>query len=157
MIPDKVKKVLEVYNLKAIEFEAGSTPTAPLAAKALGVTVGQIAKSLLFHGKNGRFYLVMCPGDRKVSSSKLKQAIGVKSRMSTKEETLSTTGFLPGGVCPFGIQGIDILLDEHLMEYETIYPAAGTDASGVPMTFNQLREITKGRVADLTVPVQDQP
>jgi prolyl-tRNA editing enzyme YbaK/EbsC (Cys-tRNA(Pro) deacylase) len=156
MIPEKVQKVLETHHLKAIEFEMGSTPTAPLAAQALCVTVGQIAKSLLFRGKNGRFYLVVCPGDRKISSSKLKQAIGVKSRMTTPDETLSATDYLPGGVCPFATQGIDILLDEHLGEYETIYPAAGTDASGVPMTFEQLKEITRGRVADLTVRAQDQ-
>jgi len=151
MIPDKVQKVLEEHDLKAIEFDAGSTPTAPLAAKALGVEVGQIAKSLLFIGKNGKYYMVLCPGDRKVSGSKLKGAIGVKSRMANASETHSATEFLPGGVCPFGIEGIEILLDIHLKSHATIYPAAGTDASGVPMTFDQLQEISKGRVCDLTV------
>jgi prolyl-tRNA editing enzyme YbaK/EbsC (Cys-tRNA(Pro) deacylase) len=151
MIPDTVQKVLEMHNLRAIEFEAGSTPTATLAAKALCVEVGQIAKSLLFIGKNGRYYMVLCPGDRKVSGSKLKGAIGVKSKMANAAETQSATGFFPGGVCPFGIEGIEILLDVHLKSYSIIYPAAGTDASGIPMTFEQLKEITKGRVCDLTV------
>ena len=97
MIPERVQKVLRENNLKAIEFEEGSTPTAVMAAEALGVSVGQIAKSLLFRGKNKRFYMVICPGDRKVSSSKLKKAMGVKTRMSNAEETQHTTGFLPGG------------------------------------------------------------
>jgi prolyl-tRNA editing enzyme YbaK/EbsC (Cys-tRNA(Pro) deacylase) len=151
MIPEKVQKVLDAHGLKAIEFEEGSTPTAPLAAEALGVSVGQIAKSLLFIGKNGKYYMVLCPGDRKVSGSKLKGAIGMKSRMANAEETRSATGFLPGGVCPFGVEGIEILLDVHLKSYSTIYPAAGTNASGVPMTFDQLQEISKSRVCDLTV------
>jgi prolyl-tRNA editing enzyme YbaK/EbsC (Cys-tRNA(Pro) deacylase) len=151
MIPSKVQKLLEEHDLKAIEFKAGSTPTAPLAAKALGVEVGQIAKSLLFIGKNGKYYMVLCSGDRKVSGSKLKWVIGVKSRMANAEEIRSATGFSPGGVCPFGVEGIDVLLDKHLNVHETIYPAAGTDASGVPMTFEQLKEISKGRVCDLTV------
>jgi prolyl-tRNA editing enzyme YbaK/EbsC (Cys-tRNA(Pro) deacylase) len=154
MIPEKVQKVLKQNSLEAIEFEQGSTPTAPLAARALGVSVGQIAKSLLFVGKNKRYYLVVCPGDRKVSSSKLKNAVNIKTRMSNSEETLQATGYLPGGVCPFGIEGIEILLDRHLQRHETIYPAAGTDASGVPMTFDVLENITGGRICDLTVPVE---
>ncbi len=152
MIPERVQKVLEQHNLQAIEFEEGSTPTAVMAARKFGVRVGQIAKSLLFLGKNDRFYLVLCPGDRKISSSKLKLCTGTKSRMANSDETLRATGFPPGGVCPFGVTGIEILLDVHLKEYDTVYPAAGTDASGVPMTFEQLARITGGRICDVTEP-----
>ncbi len=152
MTPEKVSRVLQAHNLTAIEFEPGSTATSPLAAAQLGVAVGQIAKSLLFLGKDGRYFLLLCPGDRKASSSKLKAALGVKTRMARHEETLQATGFEPGGVCPFGIDGnIRILIDEGLAQYETIYPAAGTSASGVPMTFTQLVAITGGQVGDFTV------
>ncbi len=105
MIPEKVSRVLQAHNLKAIEFEPGSTATSALAAAQLGVSVGQIAKSLLFLGKDGRYFMLCCPGDRKASSSKIKTAIGVKTRMARHEETLGATGFEPGGVCPFGIDG----------------------------------------------------
>jgi len=150
MIPEKVRGVLDAHGLKAVEFEEGSTPTAVLAAEKLGVAVGNIAKSLLFIGRDGRYFLVVCPGERKVSNGKLKAATGVKARMAGPEEVNRLTGFPPGGVCPFGVEGVDILLDEHLGEYETIYPAAGTDSSGVPMSFEQLKSITGGRVCDLT-------
>ena len=153
MIPEKVKKVLDEHGLQAVEFEEGSTPTSVLAARKLGVEVGQIAKSLLFMGKNQRFHLVVCQGDRKVSPSKLKAVTGTKTRLANGEETLSATGFELGGVCPFGIEGIAVLIDEHLKAYTVIYPAAGTNASGVPMTFEQLVSITGGRVYDLTVPM----
>ena len=152
MIPENVQKILDQNNLKAIEFEKGSTPTAQLAAEKLGVTVGNIAKSLLFVSKEKRFYLVVCPGDRKISSSKLKSEIGVKTRMATLEETFQATGFYPGGVCPFGIEGIEILLDRHLEDHLTIYPAAGTDSSGVPMSFETLKLITGGRNCNCTQP-----
>jgi prolyl-tRNA editing enzyme YbaK/EbsC (Cys-tRNA(Pro) deacylase) len=154
VIPKKVQKVLSAHNLQAIEFEEGSTSTAEAAARKLGVTVAQIAKSLLFLGKNKRFYLVICSGTRRVISSKLKNIIGVKSRMANADETLKATGFLPGGVCPFGIEGIDILIDGDLKRYGTIYPAGGTNSSGVPMTFEQLQDITGGRVSDLTQPME---
>lgn len=149
MIPEKVSRMLAAHGLRAVEFEPGSTATSQLAAEQLGVLVGQIAKSLLFLGKDGRYFMLLCPGDRKVSSSKLKAALGVKTRMARYEETLSATGFEPGGVCPFGLDGrIQILIDESLAQYQTIYPAAGTSASGVPMTFAELVSITGGQVGD---------
>ena len=47
------------------------------------------------------------------------------------------------------MEGLEILLDRDLGAYETVYPAAGTDATGVPLTLNLLKEITGGRVVDL--------
>jgi prolyl-tRNA editing enzyme YbaK/EbsC (Cys-tRNA(Pro) deacylase) len=149
MIPEKVSRILEANGLAAIEFAPGSTATSVLAAQQLGVAVGQIAKSLLFNGKDGKLFMVVCPGDRRLSNAKVKAVTGVKSRMATAEEALGATGFGPGGVCPFGIDaGIRIFVDRSLSEYATIYPAAGTDSSGVPMTFDRLVAITGGTVGD---------
>ncbi len=149
MIPDKVRVVLEAHGLRAAEFSAGSTATSVLAAQQLGVLVGQIAKSLLFTGKDGKVFMVIAPGDRRLSSAKLKAVTGTKSRMASSEEAHAATGFGPGGVCPFGIDGsIRIFIDSSLSQYPTIYPAAGTDSSGVPMTFDQLVSITGGTVGD---------
>lgn len=153
MIPDKVRAVLERHNLKAIEFEEGSTPTAVMAAQKLGVAVGNIAKSLLFVSRDGRLFLLVCAGDRRVSNARLKAAAGAKTRMANAEETLAATGFRPGGVCPFGLdpaRKIEILLDRSLESFGTIYPAAGTDSSGVPMSFEQLQRITGGRLCECT-------
>ena len=150
MIPQRVQAILERHDLQAIEFEPGSTPTAVLAAKKLGVKVGNIAKSLLFVTKDGRYFMVVCAGDRRVANAKLKAEIGAKTRMANAEETQAATGFQPGGVCPFGVEGIEILLDTSLQDYEPIFPAAGTDSSGVPMSFELLREITGGRTCDCT-------
>ena len=152
MIPDKVREVLDRHGLRATEFSAGSTATSVLAAQQLGVAVGQIAKSLLFAGKDRTFFMVVCPGDRRLSSVKLKAAVGTKSRMATADEALAATGFGPGGVCPFGIDSVvRLFIDSSLSQYATIYPAAGTDSSGVPMTFDQLVSITGGTVGDFLV------
>ncbi len=150
MIPPQVRRVLERHGLSAIEFEAGSTPTAVLAAEKLGVAVGSIAKSLLLVGKDGSTVMVVCPGDRRLSNPALKRLLGTKTRLATAGETLKVTGFRPGGVCPFGVEGIPIYLDRHLADHPVIYPAAGTDSSGVPTTFEQLREITGAAVCDCT-------
>lgn len=149
MIPEKVRKVLNDHNLSALEFEPGSTPTSADAARRIGVAVGQIAKSMLLKAGTGRFYLALCPGDKRICSKKARQAIGSKVRMAQGDETEQVTGFKPGGVCPFGIEGIEVLIDRGLAQYATIYPAAGNDASGVPISFSQLQEITAAREVDL--------
>lgn len=104
-IPVKVRAFLESHNLNALEFEPGSTPTAETAAQRIGVPVGQIAKSILFKGKDDRYRLVVAAGDKKINSGALKRATGAKHRMATADETKEITGFLPGGVCPFGLEG----------------------------------------------------
>ena len=77
-------------------------------------------------------------------------AVKLVEKLANAEEILAATGFQPGGVCPFGVEGIDILLDVSLQNYGTIYPAAGTDSSGVPMSFEVLRRITGGCICDCT-------
>ena len=149
MIPEKVKTVLQANGLTALEFEPGSTPTSELAAARIGVAVGQIAKSMLLKGRNGRYYLAVCPGDRRICSKKAKQLTATKIRMARADETEAVTGFRPGGVCPFGLEGVEILIDSGLSAYDLIYPAAGNDASGVPMTFAQLQRLTGARVVDI--------
>jgi prolyl-tRNA editing enzyme YbaK/EbsC (Cys-tRNA(Pro) deacylase) len=149
MIPRKVQDVLDRHGLVASVFEPGSTPTSPMAAAKLGVAVGQIAKSLLFVARDGRLCLVVCAGDRRVSNSRLKALIGGKSRMAGAEETLRATGYPPGGVCPFGLQGIPIYVDAGLRAHEAVYPACGDDASGVRTTYTQLLEITGGSPCDV--------
>lgn len=150
MIPDKVQRVLDAHGLQALEFEPGSTPTAELAAKRLGVETARIAKSLLFKSKEGSYHLVVCPGDKRLSSGVLKRLIGSKVSMTDADETERVTGFRPGGVCPFGLEGVEIILDRELGSLGIVYPAAGTDATGVPTNLEQLIAITGGRVADLS-------
>jgi len=138
--------VIDAHGLEVLEYEPGSTPTAELAARRLGVEVARIAKSILFKSKAGTFVLVVCPGDKRIPSGVLKRLIGSKVSMADALETERVTGFRPGGVCPFGLEGVEILLDQDLGLYETVFPAAGNDATGVRTTLAQLAQVTGGRV-----------
>ena len=149
MITEKVQKVLDAYGLVALEFEEGSTPTAESAAAKIGVQVGQIAKSLLFKGDSGKAVMVVCAGDKKVSSGKIKRLCGEKMSMTSAEETFNLTGFYPGGVCPFGIVGLPIYIDDSLKAWDMIYPAAGNNATGVPMSYEVLLAIAGGNSCDV--------
>lgn len=149
MIPEKVKSILNQHGLEALEFEAGSTPTSEMAAAKIGCEVGQIAKSMLFKGKDGLFRLIVCAGDKRVDNKKLKAALGVKARFATAEETEAQTGFRPGGVCPFGVESVPIFVDFSLSRFDIIYPAAGNDASGVPISYTELRDLVKADLCNV--------
>ncbi len=150
MIPQHVQQILDRWGLKPLEFDQGSTPTVETAAAHIGVSCGQIAKSLLMKGKDDRYRMFVLAGDKAVSSGKVKRFTKVKQSMASAEETLQVTGFSPGAVCPFGVTDIDIFIDISIDAYDVVYPAAGTDASGVPVTYRQLLEITSGAPCDIT-------
>lgn len=94
----------------------------------------------------------MPPVTRKIISGALKRTTGAKHRMACAEETQDVTGFLPRGVCPFGLEGdpVTILLDVPLDEYDTIHPAVGTDATGVALSPASFLQITAGAKVEVT-------
>lgn len=148
---ERVKKFLAEQDVKleVIEFPEGATETCDLAAQALGVEPAQIAKSLLFIGKNTNVLVVTC-GDEKVDTKKLKQHFGGKFRFARSEEVEEITGFPPGGVCPFALkEEIPIVLDKSLARFPVVYTAAGNSGSAVPVTLEQLLTITKGECLDV--------
>ncbi len=104
---------------------------------------------MLFKGKDGVFRLIVCSGDLRVHNNKLKSVLGVKARMATADETYDMTGFRPGAVCPFGIDSIEIFIDTSLKRFDTVYPAAGTNASGVPTCFEELKNISNAKECDV--------
>ena len=143
---ERVKEFIkgQAINLDVIEFPEGATKTCELAAQALGVEPAQIAKTLLFIGKKTNVLVVTC-GDEKVDGKKLKARFGDKFRFAKPDEVEEITGFPPGGVCPFALKTqVPIVIDKSLERFPVVYAAAGNSGSAVPITANQLLEITKG-------------
>lgn len=153
MIPASVQAVLDANGLRALEFEPGSTPTVASAAARIGVAEAQIAKSLVFRDKEGGLHMVVCAGNVKVSSGKLKRLVGGNASMAGSDEIFAATGFRPGGVCPFGV-AIPVYIDESLRGLGTVYPAAGTDATGVPTSYEQLLAVCGGRGCAVCNPLE---
>lgn len=144
---ERVRAFLQERNpdLKIIEFDA-DTSTAPLAAEALGTEVGQIAKSILLKSKDNQFIMVVAAGDARINNKAIKNLVGSRMRMAKEEEVLKVTGFNIGGVCPFALkQDIPIYLDESLKRYQVVYAAAGNANTALPITYQELLDITNGR------------
>lgn len=139
------------YNIQVIEFEE-STKTAQDAAQAVGVEVGQIAKTILFVTSGGPV-LVTTSGDAKVRQSNLKKHLGVtgKVKLPDAAQTLELTGFPLGGVCPFALKSpVSILLDVSMQRFPVVYIAAGSSHAVAAVTVEQLLEITGGELCDLS-------
>lgn len=141
---DKAKKYLEEkgYADHIIEL-ADSSATVQLAAQALGVEPGMIAKTLSF--LNGdKPILILAEGTARIDNHKYKDTFHVKAKMIPFDDVEQYIGHAPGGVCPFGINdGIAVYLDESLKKFDTVYPAAGNDHSAVKLTIPELEQVSE--------------
>lgn len=143
---EKAKKYLEEkgYADHIIEL-ADSSATVDLAAQALGVEPGMIAKTLSFL-VDGQPILILTEGTARIDNHKYKDTFHTKAKMIPFDEVESYIGHAPGGVCPFGIRdGISVYLDESLKKFETVYPAAGNDHSAVKLTIAELEEVASAK------------
>ena len=128
------------YADHVIELE-DSSATVQLAAQALGIEPGMIAKTMSFL-LGDEAILILTEGTAKVDNRKYKDTFHMKAKMIPFEEVENRIGHAPGGVCPFGIkEGIRVYLDESLKQFETVYPAAGNDHSAVKLTIAELEEV----------------
>lgn len=130
---------LEAVGLadRIMEFEVSSA-TVELAAKAVGCEPARIAKTLSFHVAD-RVALILFAGDARINNQKFKARFHTKARMLRADEAEELIGHGVGGVCPFGVnEGCDVYLDESLRRFDVVYPAAGTPASAVRLTPEEL-------------------
>jgi prolyl-tRNA editing enzyme YbaK/EbsC (Cys-tRNA(Pro) deacylase) len=142
---EDVKSFLNDRGIVVWEF-VEPTPNSETAAKAVGCSVGEIAKSILFIIGN-KPVVVVTSGDIRVKTSKLKRAVGFtgRARLPEADEVLHHTGYAPGGVCPFLLPaGLQVLVDASMRRFPVVYAAAGNKHSAVPITVDQLLEITGG-------------
>lgn len=135
-----------VYEV--VEIEA-SARTATDAAAALGCSVAQIAKSLIFRTiQSDKPILVVASGVNRVDEAAVSALLGEPIGRADAAFVRATTGFAIGGVPPIGhtIRPIT-LLDEDLRQYERIWAAAGSPNAVFSASPEQLSELTHGRYA----------
>ncbi len=129
-----------------------TTRTAKEAATAIGCTVAQIAKSLVFRtARDHKPILVIASGTNRVNESKLAEALGEPVELADADYVRQWTGFAIGGVPPIGhTTAIETLIDSDLLKFEVIWAAAGTPHAVFRLTPTQLTQITNGKVIPIT-------
>ena len=134
-------------TLQVVELP-GRTRSAAEAAEAIGCTVGQIAKSLIFKTKGSeRPVLVIASGPNRVNEKKIAALLGEKITKADADFVRQHTGFAIGGVPPVGHPGsIDTFIDEDLLAYDEIWAAAGTPHAVFRLSGEDLVRATGGQV-----------
>jgi prolyl-tRNA editing enzyme YbaK/EbsC (Cys-tRNA(Pro) deacylase) len=131
-----------------------STRTAEEAAAAVGCTVGQIVKSLVFLA-DGRPILVLVSGVNRVDTGLLATVAGGQIARANADAVRVATGFSIGGVPPVGhATPLKTFLDCDLLQYERVWAAAGTPNAVFDITPEDLQRITGATVANIAASAQ---
>lgn len=131
------------------EFPDG-TRTADDAARAIGVAVGQIVKSLVFLA-DGSPVLALVSGANQLDEAKLARAAGATTTgRATADQVRQVTGYPVGGVPPFGhATDLPTFVDEDLLAHDEVWAAAGTPHLNFAVSSAELVRVTGGAVCDL--------
>ena len=126
------------------------TKTAADAAAAIGVTVGQIVKSLVF-GVDGEIVMALVSGSNQLDEKKLALAAGgAKCARVDADAVREATGFPIGGVPPFGHSTqLRVFVDPDLLQYDEVWAAAGTWNDNFGANPNDIVRVADGVVTDL--------
>jgi prolyl-tRNA editing enzyme YbaK/EbsC (Cys-tRNA(Pro) deacylase) len=131
----------------AVEMMATTARSAAEAATAIGCTVAQIAKSLVFRSAGGRAVLVIASGANRVDERKVAAALGEKIGKADADFVRDRTGYAIGGVAPVGHPpGVRIFIDADLAKCDAIWAAAGHPHAVFRLTADELLRLTKGRI-----------
>ena len=158
-LPEGVRRVAGLL-------QAGGHPHAPVmlddaartaqqAADALGVSVGQIAKSIVFRRKlDDAAVLVVTSGDQRVDEHKVAALVCAGQRLGRADAAFVKlkTGFSIGGVAPLGHAGpVLVLIDASLFRFDELWAAAGHPHAVFRLSPQSLAQLTQAAVADLAV------
>jgi Cys-tRNA(Pro) deacylase len=134
---------------QVLEF-AASTRTSQEAAAAVGCTVAEIAKSLIFKSASGRSVMVIASGVNRVDEKKVRALLGEKIERADADFVRDQTGYAIGGVPPVGHATPPIvLIDQDLQRFPAVWAAAGTPNAVFKIAPADLIRLTQGQVADI--------
>lgn len=158
-IPAASQRVVEAASRKGVTIEVvqfpESTHTAAEAAAAIGAEVAQIVKSLVFVAPDpdGGLspILVLASGANRVDIGRLAAVLGASNvRRATADEARSLTGFVIGGIPPFGHPGpVRAVMDPDLGRFPTVWAAAGTPNAVFAVAPKTLRMLANAVVAPI--------
>jgi Cys-tRNA(Pro) deacylase len=122
------------------------------ASKVTGVSLEHITKSLVFRA-DGQPILAVIPGDRRVDSSRLAEAVGAKKvQLVPFEEAQKFSGYPPGGTPPIHhVNIVKVVFDRELTRFDTIYGGGGSRNKLVELKVQDALKLTGGIVADISM------
>ncbi len=154
-LPSDAQRFQDALRNRGYSFEVRAfdqtTHTSKEAAQAIGCSLAQIAKSLIFRlVESGRPLLVIASGPNRVNEAALGERLGERLEKADPAFVLEATGYAIGGVPPACHVGqIRTVIDEDLLKLEEIWAAAGSANTVFPLTPSELVELTGGQVLSI--------
>jgi prolyl-tRNA editing enzyme YbaK/EbsC (Cys-tRNA(Pro) deacylase) len=155
-----IQRVRDAASRKGVELDVRvfdeSTHTAAAAAATLDAELGQIVKSLVFvaPAENGSLEPILClvSGPNRVDLARLAAVTGERDiRRATAREAQELTGFVIGGIPPFGHLGpVRTVMDPDLGRFQVVWAPAGTPTAVFPVPPGTLRILANAMVAPIT-------
>jgi prolyl-tRNA editing enzyme YbaK/EbsC (Cys-tRNA(Pro) deacylase) len=155
------QRVLDAAHRKGVELEitvfSESTHTAADAARAVGAEIGQIVKSLVFVAprESERIAVIaLVSGANRVDVARLAAVVALPDlRRATADEANEETGFVIGGIPPFGHRKpLRVIMDPDLGRWPVVWAAAGTPTAVFSVTPQTLRILANATPAPIGVP-----
>jgi prolyl-tRNA editing enzyme YbaK/EbsC (Cys-tRNA(Pro) deacylase)/predicted Fe-S protein YdhL (DUF1289 family) len=162
VLPEGVQRVAAVLQARghahAPVMLDDAARTAQQAADALGIAVGQIAKSIIFRRKSDdSAVLVVTSGDQRVDEKKVEALVCTDGKRLGRADAAfvkARTGFSIGGVSPLAHATLSVtLIDQSLFRFDEIWAAAGHPHAVFQLSPQQLQQLTDAPVADFAVDV----
>ena len=146
----KLKAFIADHNIKAehLHFDA-SCHSVQEAALAVNASPEDFIKSICLMDVNGSLIVAIVKGEDRVDIALVGQFLGIdKPRIATPVEMLDKTGYPCGGTPPFGFQAI-FLIDEKVMEKETVYAGGGSDHALVKISPGDIQKANGGKIVQI--------
>lgn len=149
---DRVIAGLAAAGLAARPVEMpADTRTAEDAARAVGCTLDQIVKSIVFQGAGDELFLFLTAGGNRVDPGRASALAGETLGRAGPERVRRVTGFAIGGVAPLGsLVQLPVWMDPRLMDFAQVWAAAGTPRHVFAAPPEALREAAGARIAPFT-------
>jgi Cys-tRNA(Pro) deacylase len=151
---ERVEAALNELDLDAEIVSPGMPmPTVPLAAEAVGCSVDQIIKTVVFITPGGEPVIAVANGTSRIDRKLLAAAVGAASlKLAAPEFVLKVTGFPAGGVSPVGIRTTDapVVIDPAVLVQKSVYGGAGTEDDLLHLASTDLIRVTGGCVCPIT-------
>ncbi len=148
----KVQAALEKIGLPCQVIELpDSTRSSLEAANAIGCTLGQIVKSLVFRTKpSGKAVLILASGTNRVDEKRIETYLGEMLEKADADFVREQTGFAIGGIPPLGhLNPLTTLIDQDLLQYEEVWAAAGTPHAVFRLAPSDLQRMTSGMITSI--------
>src|SRR5215211_633386 len=154
MWPESVQRVSSLLRDAGVDARVqefpGGTPTADAAARAVGCSLPQIVKSLVFVC-DGVYVLALVPGDERADERKVAEGAGARRvRVARAPEVENATGFPPGAVAPFPQRAVArTLMERSLLQHDVVWIGAGSPSHMAAIAPGDLQRLAKARTCEL--------